>query len=124
IIRDGTLVPLAISLISGTKIISAAGKTPYSQVISAPNVAITVGILAGGGSILAAQTLLDGATLTVGTMTNQPDVPRNLSFVSNQASVGDGTFGAAGKWVTVVGTNAMNEAVTESLALNATTPVT
>ena len=65
-------------------------------------------------AVLAATNLADGATTEVGPDT-QPDCPRILSVDGNAA-------GIAGN-VVITGTNANDQAITDTIALNATTEV-
>lgn len=104
--------------------LASGHKRCHEQLITKPNQAITVGVAAAAGLTINNAVTLDAANVTEDTsITAQPDVPRNLRAVCNQASVGDGTFGAGGKWITIYGTNQFGEEIVESVALNGTTPV-
>lgn len=69
----------------------------------------------GNTGIHAAITLPTAGTTVVSTGFTQPDVPRSLRLVGNQVT-------ATGN-VVIVGTNSNGEAITETIALNGTTPV-
>lgn len=69
-------------------------------------------LAASAAYILSAQSLASGGTAT--TFVHQPDFPRNLTVVASGSATGN---------VVVTGTNIRGEVITETLALNGTTPV-
>lgn len=130
---SGTKTPGAygnvVSIGTGLRLVTALGfplgKFQRQQTFAPYNAAITVGIKAAGAiTILAAQALAAGAATVVAAGFTQPDIPRSINFVTNNASCGDGTFTTAtAKIVVIVGLDQFNISRTESVALNGTTTV-
>lgn len=98
-------------------------QTLATEIISAAGAALTVGLktAASTNAVHAAVTLATGATTVVTTAITNPDAPRNLVVVCNQASVGDGTYSS--KCVYVTGTDQWGNTITEWIPCNGTTPV-
>lgn len=101
---------MAINKVYGTQVfkgeVQSAGGYIHRQKWTDP-------IAAAATRILSAESI-NAAAHNVTTFAAQPDFPRNLTVVASGAATGD---------VVVTGTNIRNETITETLALNGTTPV-
>lgn len=99
-------------------------KITHVQLIAGPgNEAISQGIAAAANNTILNAQALTTAVQTITSFAGQPDVPRTLRVVST-SGCGDGGFtGANARIVVITGTNLRGETISESVPLNAATPV-
>ena len=108
--------------LSGVRLASP-GKMTHIQAFIPSGAALAAGI-AVAPVVRTGGIVLTSAKQTLTTSIVNPDVGRTIKFVNNQAGIGDGTFAlATGVYVSVFGTNTLNEAIAESVALNGTSAV-
>lgn len=124
---SGTAKNKSVLLASGNSLAFGLGGMQFSQVVTAPNAAITTGCAAVSNTAVKAATGLTTAAQVITTFAAQPDVPRCLRFVCTKTgatAVGDGGWTADNsRYVIAVGTDINDQVITEWIPLNDTTLV-